>query len=357
MALVPIRAARPRMTAQHGRVLASAFRPHPLIAGAHAQTIVPALLRPMPPLPLLVERMETPDGDFVELGWAGSEAPGTPLAILVHGLGGGFDSKYIRGLGARLVAAGWRVCALLLRGAGPTPNRLPRAYHQGDTADLRLLWRRLREREPNTFLAVVGWSLGGNVTLKALGEEGLRAAPDLACAISVPFNLHACAEHLRQGFARTYQKRLLDALKDMARRKQAVAPAPASVDLAKAYAARDFFEFDNAWTAPLNGFRDAEDYYALSASGQYLRLIRRPTLILHALDDPFMLPSIVPDAAELSAEVTLELATRGGHVGFISSGALGQPVMWSEAHLCAHLVAAHAARRPGVELPRAAGSN
>lgn len=339
------------MSASHGRIVASTFRPHPLLAGAHAQTIAPALLRPTPALALRIERMETPDGDFVELGWAGDGRAGRPLAILVHGLGGGFDSKYIRGLGARLIAADWRVCALQLRGAGPQPNRLARAYHQGDTADLRLLWRTLREREPDTFLAVVGWSLGGNITLKALGEEGTQAVPDVACAVSVPFNLHVCAEHLRQGFARVYQKRLLDALKDMARRKHAVTPVRAPADLAQALAARDFFEFDNAYTAPLNGFRDAEDYYARCASGPFLSLIKRPTLILHALDDPFLVPSIVPHESRLSPQVTLELATRGGHVGFLSAGRTGQPQMWSEERLCEHLVAAYAGAGSGLAEP------
>lgn len=345
------------MSAAHGRVLASTFRPHPLLSGAHVQTIVPALLRPMPRLALRIERLETPDGDFVDLGWAGPEPAGAPIAILVHGLGGGFDSKYIGGLGRHLVAAGWRVCALQLRGAGVEPNRLPRAYHQGDTADLRLLWQRLREREPDVIIASVGWSLGGNVTLKALGEEGANAAPDIACAVSVPFDLHACADHLRRGFARNYQRRLLDALKDMARRKHAVTPVPAPGDFAKAMLARDFFEFDDAYTAPLNGFADAEDYYARCASATYLQRIRRPTLILHALDDPFMVPGIVPRAEQLAPSITLELAERGGHVGFMASGALGQPVMWSEQRLCAHLLAACAAPQPRERLDLAAGSN
>lgn len=334
------------MSTSHGRIVASTFRPHPLLAGAHLQTIAPALLRPLPTLPLRIERMETPDGDFVELGWAGESHASGPIAILVHGLGGGFDSKYIRGLGARLVAAGWRVCALQLRGAGPTPNRLARAYHQGDTADLRLLWRSLRNRDPDGFLAVVGWSLGGNVTLKALGEEGRHAAPDLACVVSVPFDLHVCAEHLRRGFARVYQKRLLDALKDMAQRKHRVTPVQAPADLAQALAARDFVEFDDAYTAPLNGFRNAEDYYARCASGPFLSLIRTPTLILHALDDPFLVPSIVPHESRLAPAITLELAARGGHVGFVSAGPTGQPRMWSEDRLCEHLVTCHAASRP-----------
>jgi uncharacterized protein len=336
------------MTAGHGRIVASRFRAHPLLRGAHVQTIAPALLRPLPPLPLRMERLETPDGDFVDLGWAGPEDTRAPIAVLVHGLGGGLDSKYLRGFGGRLVNAGWRVCVLLLRGASAEPNRLARAYNQGDTEDLRFLWRRLRAREPDVFLASVGWSLGGNVTLKALGEEGEAAPPDTACAVSVPFDLHACALHLRQGFARIYQKRLLDSLKDMVRRKHARRAVTAPANLEKALAARDFFEFDDAFTAPLNGYRDAQDYYARAACGRFLSEIRRPTWILHALDDPFMVPAILPRETALSTWVTLEVAAQGGHVGFVSADARGRPVCWAEAHLCRHLVAeyaAHAAKR------------
>lgn len=335
----------PPRTGSHGRVLASDFRPHPLLVGAHAQTIAPALLRPPPALPLRIERLELPDGDFVDLGWAGEQQAGGPVAVLVHGLGGSLDSRYVRGLGRRLVAAGWRVCALQLRGAGTEPNRLARAYHHGDSADLRQLWRLLREREPEVFLATVGWSLGGNLMLKALGEEGSQAAPDVACAVSVPFSLRECAEHLRRGFARVYQGYLLAACKDMVRRKHARLPVAAPADLQKSLAAQDFFEFDEHYTAPLNGYRDAEDYYARAACGSFLSLIRRPTLILHALDDPFMVASIVPGARALAPDVTLELSTHGGHVGFVAAGPLGLPYCWGEARLCEHLVAAHAAER------------
>ena len=354
-----------RLSSATGQVIASEFRPHPLMRGGHSQTIAPALLRPRPALPLRHERLETPDGDFVDLGWAGDPAQpnatgdgraARPIAVLVHGLGGGFDSKYLRGLGWRLVAAGWRVCALQLRGGGREPNRLPRTYNQGDTADLRHLWQVLRQREPRTFMASVGWSLGGNVLLKALGEEGAHAAPDVACAVSVPFELRQCVEHLRRGFARIYQKRLLDSLKDMVRRKNAVMPVVAPANLESALAARDFFEFDNAFTAPLNGYEDAEDYYARAACGQYLQMIRRPTLILHALDDPFMVPSIVPDASRLPETITLEVAAHGGHVGFVSAGPRGLPQAWSEIHLCRHLVSAYVAGRGVGEMPEAATS-
>lgn len=340
----------------HGRIIASPFQPHPLLASAHAQTIAPALLRPPPALPLRIERLELPDGDFVDLGWAGPDLPDSPIAVLVHGLGGGFDSKYIRGLGVRLVAAGWRVCALQLRGAGNEANRLARAYHQGDTEDLRFLWRRLRFREPRALLASIGWSLGGNLTLKALAEEGSDAAPDLVCTVSVPFRLRECAEHLRRGFARVYQTRLLDSLKDMVRRKHAALPLRAPANFDRALRARDFFEFDDAFTAPANGFRDAEEYYALASCGQYLHLIRRPTLILNSLDDPFMPASILPAASTLASSVTLELATRGGHVGFVAARSAGLPYCWSEARLCEHLVAARAFDRKAPDPPLNAGS-
>lgn len=334
------------MSVRHGRILASAFRPHPLLAHPHVQTIAPAKFRPLPALALRMERLETPDGDFVDLGWAGAEAPQAPVVVLVHGLGGGLESKYLRGFASRMAAAGWRVCLLLLRGASAEPNRLMRAYNQGDTQDLRLLWRRLRERHPEAFLASVGWSLGGNVTLKALGEEGDAAPVDVACALSVPFSLRECALHLRQGFARVYQTTLLDSLKDMVRRKHRRTPIGGPADLARALSARDFFEFDDAFTAPLNGYRDAEDYYARAACAAYLPHIRRPTRILHALDDPFMVPGIVPTAAQLAPCVTLELAEHGGHVGFISAGPGGWPQAWSERHLTQHLVDEQARLRP-----------
>lgn len=341
---------------RHGRVLASSFRPHPLLAGPHAQTIAPALLRPRPDVNFRQERMELPDGDFVDLGWLGEQHAEGPIAVLVHGLGGGFDSKYVRGLGWRLVAAGWRVCALQLRGGGIEPNRLPRAYHHGDTADLRQLWHRLRTREPRSFIGTVGWSLGGNVTLKALGEEGAQAPVDVAFAVSVPFRLHECAEHLRRGLTRLYQSRLLAACKDMVRRKHALRALESPADADKALTASDFFEFDDAYTAPLNGYLNAADYYARAACGQYLGAIRVPTLILHALDDPFMVPEIVPWPEDLSPSVTLELAERGGHVGFVSADAFGLPHCWSESYLCRRLVEAHAAERGGVEMAWASRS-
>lgn len=314
----------------------SRFQPHPLLRGAHLQTIA-SHLRPAPTLVLRRERLELPDGDFVDLGWSGDQNKTGPLAVLVHGLCGGFESKYARGTACQLIARGWRTVIFQLRGAGPEPNRLQRCYNQGDTEDLRYFWHLLRNREPDAFIATVGWSLGGNVTLKALAEEGKAAPVDIAAAASVPFSIQPCAERLRTGFSRIYQKRLLDDLKDALRRKHAhLAPSPL-VNLPAALVARDFIEYDEAYTAPLAGYRDAADYYRQSSCGHLLRNIRCPTLVVHALDDPFMTADIVPELETLSPCVTLEVTRSGGHVGFVSAGALGLPYCWLERRLAAYL--------------------
>ena len=331
----------PLATRLHGRVVAGAFRPHPWFANAHVQTILPTF-RPMPEQPLRIERRELPDGDFVDLGWCvgpddsrghgplpqGARLQGQPLAILLHGLSGGFDSKYARGLAQRLLALGWRAVILQFRGAGPEPNRLPRSYHHGDTEDLRELVQLLRQREPDTPLFAVGWSLGGNVLLKYLGEEGERTPLSAAVAVCAPFQLRPCAEKLRTGFSRIYQYHLLTELKRMIRRKAGVLPP--TIDLAEIARAKDFFEFDDRATALINGFRDAEDYYARAACGGYLGGIARPTLEIHAKDDPFMTPEIIPDASHLPPCVTVEVCERGGHVGFVAAGPRLRPAWWLE---------------------------
>jgi predicted alpha/beta-fold hydrolase len=320
-----MREPRPLSNRLHGRLVAGSFRAHPLLRGPHLQTLA-TLLRPTPRLSLRIERRELPDGDFVDLGWCG-EGRG-PLVVLLHGLSGGFDAKYARGLARRLLARGWRCVLLQFRGAGPEPNRLPRSYHHGETEDLRELLQMLRAREPATPLYAVGWSLGGNVLLKYLGEDGARAPLTRAVAVCAPFALKPCAERLRIGFSRVYQNHLLGELKQMIRRKHAVVPM--EIDLAQALAARDFFEFDDAVTAKINGFRDAEDYYARAACGQFLGGIAVPTLAIHAKDDPFMIPEVVPDAAHLPPAMTLELCEHGGHVGFVAAGPWLAPRFWLE---------------------------
>ncbi len=332
----------------HGRIVRSRFKPHPLMAGAHVQTIFPTLIRPRPRLPFKLERIELPDEDFIDVGWAGSDSDLAPIAVLVHGLGGGLQSKYVLGLGWRLVARGWRVCAVQQRGAGEEPNRLPLTYNHGLTGDLRHLWQLLRKRHPQAFLTTVGWSLGGNVLLKALGEEGPNAPIDQAFAVSVPFALADSERHLRQGFARVYQNRLLGDCKTLLRRKLAASSIGPPADIAAALEARNFYEFDAAFTAPLNAYRDCEDYYDRASCSRFLRDITVPTRILYSLDDPFMARETAPSANDMSAAVTLELSEFGGHVGFVSANAAGLPYCWSEEHICRQLTRAREAERGSI---------
>jgi len=336
-----MRAPEPVSATLHGRVIAGGFRPHPLVRNPHLQTLLPTL-RPMPKVALRIERRELPDGDFVDLGWAGDSAIGSaaglnsaPLVVLLHGLTGGFESKYARGLARVLLAMGWRAVILQFRGAGPEPNRLARHYHHGDTEDLRELLAQLHAQEPSTPLFAVGWSLGANVLLKYLGEEGAAAPVKAAVGVCAPFQLKPCAEQLRTGFSRIYQHHLLTELRDMVRRKHARVKLP--VDLAEVARCKDFFEFDNVVTARLNGFRDAEDYYARASSGAYLGGIARPVLAIHAKDDPFMTPEIVPDARRLPPDVTIELCEYGGHVGFMGAGKGLAPSWWLEQRIPEYL--------------------
>lgn len=347
-----VRSATLKLPARCGKILQSSFRPHPLLSGAHLQTIA-TLFRPAPKLALRRERLELEDGDFLDLGWSGDHNVSGPLAVLVHGLAGGFDSKYLLGTACQLIAQGWRTVILQLRGAGPQPNRLHRCYDQGDTEDLRFFWHLLRAREPEAFIASVGWSLGGNITLKALAEEGGMAPVDIVAAASVPFDIRPCAERLNTGFSRVYQRHLLAAVKDALRRKHPEVPLSDAVDLPAALAAHDFIEYDEAYTAPLAGFSDVEDYYSHASCGQFLKDIRRSTLVVHALDDPFMTTDIVPDAVTLSPYVILEVAHNGGHVGFVSAGAMGKPYCWLERRLAEYLHAGfeHQIGAPPVDIP------
>jgi len=337
----------PKVSASHGCIIASGFRPHPLLRNRHLQTIYPSLLRPSPLLDIRRERLELADGDFVDLGWSGNTEGKGPVAILLHGLTGGFESKYLRGTAQKLIARGWRTVALQLRGSGPDTNRLPRCYNHGDTEDFHTLCRVLREREPGTPLFAVGWSMGANILLKALGESGEQSLLTGAAAACAPFQLQACAERLRHGFPRVYQNHLIKGLGAILRRKHGPVPVLPTADLAAALNAEDFFAFDDAYTAPMNGYPDAITYYTRASCGQFLKGVRRPTLVINAEDDPFMVPAVIPQAADLAPAVTLELARHGGHLGFIAAGAGGRPEYWLEERVAEFLFEAHAADKSG----------
>ncbi|MFP4080785.1 MAG: hydrolase [Ectothiorhodospira sp.] len=289
------------------------FQPTRWLPGAHLQTIVPALLRPRVQLPLRRERLELPDGDFLDLDWA-PPAEG-PVILLLHGLEGSSRSPYAAGLMRCLHQSGFQGLTLHFRGCSGEPNRLARSYYAGDTGDIRHVVEVLKRRLPDRPLGAVGVSLGGNALLKWLGECGEATPLTAAAALSVPFDLDDAARRMEQGASRLYQRYLLTRLKRALARKARRMPLP--VDPAAARRAHTFRTFDDAVTAPLHGFTGVDDYYARCSCRPYLQGIRTPTLILHARNDPFMTPRVIPTMPELSGTVRLELTDVGGHAGFV----------------------------------------
>jgi len=293
------------------------------------------LFRRGPALSLTRERIELDDGDFLDLDWTSGES--TRVVLVLHGLEGSSRSPYARGMLAAIHRRGWRGAVMHFRGCSGEPNRLPRTYHSGDTGDLAAVITRLRARPGVSALAAVGYSMGGNVLLKWLGERGAAAPLDAAVAVSVPYTLSRAADRLTRGLSRLYQGHLIAALRTKLHRKFASHASP--IDLQHADASRDFWEFDDRVTAPLHGFADVHDYYTRSSSRQYLRDIRVPTLLLHAEDDPFMTPDVLPCADELSASTRLEVSAGGGHVGFIHGSLPWRPRYWLEERIPAFLEA------------------
>ena len=281
------------------------------LPGGHLQTIVPALAR-APRVRLRRERWETPDGDFIDLDWTEPTSRAAPLLALFHGLEGSSASHYVCSIAAEALARGWRCVVPHFRGCSGELNRLARAYHSGDSAEIAWILERLGA----DFAA--GISLGGNALLKHLGEAGKEARVKRAAAVSAPLDLAAAGGALDRGLCRLlYTRMFLGTLREKSVLKHA--RFPGAFDLARGRAATTFWEFDDAVTAPLHGFAGADDYWARSSSGPWLSGVRVPTLVLNARNDPFM-PAAALDALQsrrdIPAHVTLEFPRSGGHAGF-----------------------------------------
>jgi predicted alpha/beta-fold hydrolase len=309
------------------------FKPAWWLPGPHLQTLWPTLCRKKPASLLFKrERFELPDGDFLDLDWVGKEGP---IVLILHGLDGSVQSPYAHGMLTALVLHGWRGLFMHFRGCSGHPNRLMRSYHSGETQDLAYVVAAIRKREPNLPLAAIGFSLGGNVLLKWLGETGTDNPLIAAAAISVPFELNKAVKRFQSGFSQVYQWHLLNCLRKRLTQKFQVKPPEASVpDLSSL---KTIWEFDEKVTAPLHGFAGAEEYYLLSSSRQYLNKIRIPTLLVHAQDDPFMTEDLIPDPEELPEQVQLELTPRGGHVGFVTGKFPWRSEYWLEKRVPAFL--------------------
>ena len=295
-----------------------AFVPAPWLRNPHLQTIYGALFAPAPRPAFRRERWATPDGDFVDVDFIDGPAS-APWVHLFHGLEGSSNSPYARMLMGHVKARGWRGSVFHFRGCSGEPNRLPRAYHSGDSDEIDWSLRRIKALAGAAPLYAAGVSLGGNAFAKWLGERGDAAVPVVAAAvaISAPLDLMEAGEALGRGFARLYARHFLTTLKRGALAK--LERFPGLYDARTVRRADSLRAFDNVVTAPLHGFRDTDDYWTRASSKPHLHGIRVPTLVLNARDDPFLPAAALPTEREVAPAVKLEFPQHGGHVGFVTA--------------------------------------
>ncbi|WP_233233595.1 YheT family hydrolase [Bordetella sp. LUAb4] len=322
----------------------------------HSQTIYAATLAQYHRIAFVRERVETPDGDFVDIDWTGPglfphkspdnqgniatpavastptaaarwineadwaslpQTEGTPALVLFHGLEGGSMSRYAQSVSHHFRARGWIVAIAHFRGCSGVPNRLARAYYSGDSDEVGFMLNSVRARVPHARWHAVGVSLGGNALLKYVGEQQEQVAWLGACAgISVPLDLVAGGNSLSKGFInrRIYSAYFLRTMKHKVLEK--ARRFPGSIDVMRIAHARDLRDFDDAYTAPMHGFRNALDYWTRASSKPWLASVTVPTLVLNARNDPFFPEPALPGPADCSAAVLLHQPATGGHAGF-----------------------------------------
>ena len=293
------------------------------LRGGHAQTIYPALfLRGRRPR-YRRERWDTPDGDFIDLDFIDAASARAPRVALFHGLEGSSSSHYARSLMRALARVRWGGVVVHFRGCSGEPNRLPRAYHSGDAAEIG--WILARLAQPGVPLYAAGVSLGGNALVKWLGERGAEARAQLcaAASVSAPLDLMAAGAALGEGLNLIYTRMFLATLRAKSLAK--LERFPGLFERERMLAARDLRQFDDVVTAPLHGFRDADDYWTRASAKPVLAGVRLPTLVLNAKNDPFLPARHLPRPQDVSPQVLLEQPEEGGHVGFPSGTFPGNP--------------------------------
>jgi predicted alpha/beta-fold hydrolase len=316
------------------------FNPSFPLNNRHIQTLYAPLFRKQPKPKVELERFVLSDGDFVDAYWNVSKPTDErPIVVLFHGLAGSFNSPYIQGVMRGLEKKGFASVLMHFRGCSGKPNLLPRSYHSGDTADAKAWIEHLHRIYPNSSLYAVGYSIGGNVLLKYLGEEQDNTPLRAAVSVSAPMDLAVCAEVISKGFAKNYEKHLLKPLRDSLKEKFHTFDMSALLKLKKEEieSIETIEAFDEHYTAPMHGFGSAQDYYSKCSSKQFLKNIYITTHIIHALDDPFMDDRILPTQEECSDFVSLELTKHGGHVGFVE-GSFFKPKYWLEKRIVEFLV-------------------
>jgi predicted alpha/beta-fold hydrolase len=313
------------------------YRPCRWLPGAHAMTVFASVARPLPRPPAARERWELPDGDFLDVDRFAGDGADAPVLVVCHGLEGSSRAPYVRGLVTAARSHGLAALALNFRGCSGEPNRLARFYHSGETGDLGHVVARLVTERPGRAVLLSGFSLGGNVVVKYLGEHGddLPAEVRGAAVISVPFDLARSAAAIDgPGFwCWLYRERFLRRL-----REKALAKArrfPELLDAAAIRAAARFSDFDGAVTAPLHGFGSARAYWTRCSAGAFVAGVRRPLLAIASRDDPMVPADTLPlVAARANPRVKLVVTAAGGHVGFVSGPPL-RPGFWAEARAAA----------------------
>ncbi len=292
----------------------------------HLQTLYAPLFKKNPKLTYEEEKFVLEDNDFLDIFWYKKDLSKT-VVVLLHGLDGSYRSAYIPSLMHTLAQNGFSPVLMHFRGCSGTPNNTARSYHSGDTRDLEEFLTFLKRSHVKHIFAI-GFSLGANVLLKYLGETKELSSINAAIAVSPPLKLDICAQTMQRGFSRFYQFMILKNLKKMVLEKTTrFGLEKYGITKERIKKVKDFKEFDELYTAPLHGFKDANDYYRHSSSFYYLKAIPTPTLLIHAKDDPFMDLRVIPSANDISNYVRLELYDHGGHVGFVS-GSLFKPIWW-----------------------------
>jgi len=338
------------------------FAPAWWVPGPHVQSMWARIFRSRRLITFEREVLTTPDGDELMLDHASGPA-GTPRVLLLHGLEGSAHSLHTQGLALLVARLGWRSTVLNFRSCARDPadirrrlpNRRPRLYHSGETGDLDFVVRLLTAREPSAPLFSIGFSLGGNVLLKWLGEQGAASPIRAAAVISVPYDLAVSSRFMERRMGRIYARHFMTRLRTKALALLAAFPEETrQLDAARIAACRTFAEFDDCLTAPMHGFASAADYYQRSSSVGFLARIEKPTLCISSLDDPFCPPEGVTRAiAAASPRVSFEVTKRGGHVGFVAGAVPLRPVYWAEERAVAWLTK-HGAEAPDRQPARAA---
>jgi uncharacterized protein len=309
-------------------VVYSTFQPPAWLPNGHLQSIYPSVFRKLS-VPYKRERINTPDGDFLNLDWCMAPAQDAPLVVLSHGLEGDSGRQYITGMVQHLHRYGYHCLAWNFRSCGGEPNQLPRFYHSGETTDLDFVLQHAIAKG-HRRISIMGFSLGGNVTLKYAGERGAAMYPEIkkVVAFSVPMDLLACSRNIEKRENWIYLQRFLKSLKPKLEEK--ARRYPAQINASQYAQVRTFFDFDDFFTGPIHGFAGADDYYRQSSSMHFVEKITLPTLIVNAQNDPLVPYKSLPiDRIAAMPNVWLDLPVAGGHCGF-RPAVVKQQAYWSE---------------------------